>query len=176
MLLISCARHQVPPVVIQHAVWLCVRFTLSDRDVEDLLAERGLEVSCETVRRWLLKSGPAITRRLRQGRARPTGGVVRSATSGPERTRAGGSYTRRMQFRSHRAKCGTHRSHRRSGKQIALLLSTLREWLQQPQVEALDLVISMTEAYCASSSRLWYRNARARELTSAGSAQDHRND
>jgi transposase-like protein len=73
MLPISCARHQVPPVVIQHAVWLYVRFTLSDRDVEDLLAERGLEVSSETVRRWVLKFGPAIARRLRQGRAKPTG-------------------------------------------------------------------------------------------------------
>ena len=70
---ISYARHQFPPVVIQHAVWLYLRFTLSFRDVEDLLAERGLEVSYETVRRWVLKFGPAIARRLRQGRARPTG-------------------------------------------------------------------------------------------------------
>ena len=50
-----------------------VRFTLSYRDVEDLLAERGLDVSYETVRRWVLKFGPAAARRLRQGRARPTG-------------------------------------------------------------------------------------------------------
>src|ERR671917_2386532 len=70
---ISYARHQFPPEVIQHAVvWLYLRFTLSYRDVEDLLAERGLEVSYETVRRWVLKFGPAIARRLRQGRARPT--------------------------------------------------------------------------------------------------------
>jgi cystathionine beta-lyase/cystathionine gamma-synthase len=40
---ISFARHQFPPVVIRHAVWLYVRFTLSYRDVEDLLAERGLD-------------------------------------------------------------------------------------------------------------------------------------
>ncbi len=70
---ISYARHHFPPVVIQHAVWLYLRFTLSFRDIEDLLAERGLEVSHETVRRWVLKFGPAIARRLRQGRARPTG-------------------------------------------------------------------------------------------------------
>src|SRR3712207_6776625 len=69
---ISYARHQFPPAVIQHAIWLYLRFTLSYRDVEDLLAERGLEVSYETVRRRVLKFGPAITRRLRQGRARPT--------------------------------------------------------------------------------------------------------
>jgi len=69
---ISYARHQFPPAVIQHAVWLYLRFTLSYRDVEDLLAERGLEVSYETVRRWVLKSGPAIGRRLRQRRPRPS--------------------------------------------------------------------------------------------------------
>ena len=42
---ISYARHQFPPVVIRHAVWLYHRFTLSYRDIEDLLAERGLDVS-----------------------------------------------------------------------------------------------------------------------------------
>jgi len=57
---ISFARHQFPPVVIRHAVWLYVRFTLSYRDVEDLLAERGLDVSYETVRRWVLKFGPLL--------------------------------------------------------------------------------------------------------------------
>jgi putative transposase len=69
---ISYARHQFPPVVIQHAVWLYIRFTLSFRDVEDLLAERGLAVSYETIRRWVLKFGPAIARRLRQRRPKPS--------------------------------------------------------------------------------------------------------
>ena len=50
---ISFARHQFPPAIIRHAVWLYVRFTLSYCDVEDPLAERGLDVSYETVRRWL---------------------------------------------------------------------------------------------------------------------------
>jgi hypothetical protein len=45
---ISFARHQFPHTIIRHAVWLYVRFTLSYRDVEDLLAERGLDVSYET--------------------------------------------------------------------------------------------------------------------------------
>ena len=54
---ISFARHQFPPAIIRHAVWLYVRFTLSYRDVEDLLAERGLDISYETVRRWVLKFG-----------------------------------------------------------------------------------------------------------------------
>src|SRR5881394_4148742 len=64
----------VPPI-IQHAIWLYLRFTLSYRDVEELLAERGLEVSYETVRRWVLKFGPGFARRLRRCRPRPTGGT-----------------------------------------------------------------------------------------------------
>ena len=59
---ISFARHQFPPAIIRHAVWLYVRFTLSYRDVEDLLAERGLDISYETVRRWVLKFGPLFAR------------------------------------------------------------------------------------------------------------------
>ena len=52
-------RHRFPPEIIQHAIWLYLRFTLSYRDVEELLAERGLDISYETVRRWVLKFGPA---------------------------------------------------------------------------------------------------------------------
>jgi putative transposase len=69
---ISYARHQFPPAVIQHAVWPYLRFTLSYRDVEDLLAERGLDVTYETIRRWVLKFGPAIARNLRRLRPRPS--------------------------------------------------------------------------------------------------------
>ena len=68
---ISFARHQFR-AIIRHAVWLYVRFTLSYRDVEDLLAERGLDVSYETVRRWVLKFGPLFARELRRRRPRPT--------------------------------------------------------------------------------------------------------
>jgi transposase-like protein len=56
-------RHRFPPEIIQHAIWLYLRFTLSYRDVEELLAERGLDISYATVRRWVLKFGPAIARR-----------------------------------------------------------------------------------------------------------------
>jgi transposase-like protein len=52
------SRHRFPPEIIQHAIWFYLRFTLSYRDVEDLLAERGLDLSYETVRRWVLKFGP----------------------------------------------------------------------------------------------------------------------
>ena len=69
---LSYRRHRFPPVVIQHAVWLYLRFTLSYRDVEDLLAERGVDVSYETVRSWVLKFGPVIARRLRRRRSRPS--------------------------------------------------------------------------------------------------------
>src|SRR6202030_3903743 len=58
-------RYRFPPEIFQHAIWLYLRFTLSYRDVEELLAERGLDISYETVRRWVLKFGPAIARRLR---------------------------------------------------------------------------------------------------------------
>src|ERR1700693_5254321 len=69
---ISYRRHRFPPAVIQHAVWLYLRFTLSYRDVEELLAERGLDISYESVRGWVLKFGPAIARALRRCRPRPS--------------------------------------------------------------------------------------------------------
>src|SRR5437868_13611109 len=62
-------RHRFPPPIIQHGIWLYLRFTLSYRDVEDLLAERGLEVSYETVRRWVLKFGPGFATAGFDGRA-----------------------------------------------------------------------------------------------------------
>src|SRR5205807_2650248 len=69
---LSYRRHRFPAEIIQHAIWLYLRFTLSYRDVEELLAERGLDVSYESVRRRVLKFGPLITRKLRQGRPRPS--------------------------------------------------------------------------------------------------------
>ena len=53
-------------------MWLYLRFTLSYRDVEELLAERGIETSYETVRRWVRKFGPMFARNLRRLRPRPT--------------------------------------------------------------------------------------------------------
>ena len=60
----SYARHRFPSAIIQHAVWLYFRFALSYRDVEDLLAERGIDVSYETVRRWSLKFGRVYAARI----------------------------------------------------------------------------------------------------------------
>jgi putative transposase len=68
---ISHRRHRFPAVVIQHAVCLYLRFALSYRDLEELLPERGLDISYETVRCWVRKFGPVIARRLRQCRPRP---------------------------------------------------------------------------------------------------------
>jgi putative transposase len=62
--------HRFPPEVIGHALWLYTRFCLSFRDVEDLLAERGIEVSCETIRRWCLKFGPRYRRALKRWEGR----------------------------------------------------------------------------------------------------------
>ena len=65
-------RHRFPPEVIQHAVRLYCRFTLSFRDVEDLLAERGLDVSYESIRYWVLKFGKQYAQRIDRGRPRPS--------------------------------------------------------------------------------------------------------
>jgi hypothetical protein len=66
MKLISYARHRFPHDVIRRAIWLYLRFTLSYRDIEDLLAERGLMISYESIRRWVLKFGPIVARNLRK--------------------------------------------------------------------------------------------------------------
>ena len=70
---LSFRRHRFPADVIRQAVWLYFRFTLSLRDVEELLAQRGIEVSYETVRCWIVKFGPTIAANLRQRRSPPTG-------------------------------------------------------------------------------------------------------
>jgi transposase-like protein len=57
-----------PKAIIQHAIWLYLRFTLSLRDVEELLAERGIVMTHETVRVWVARFGPLIARRLRRRR------------------------------------------------------------------------------------------------------------
>lgn len=62
-------RHRFPPTLIAYAVWLYLRFSLSLRAVEELLLERGVEVSHETLRRWVAKFGPAIARGLRRRQA-----------------------------------------------------------------------------------------------------------
>lgn len=66
----SFKRHRFPSDVIRLGVWLYYRFTLSMRDVEDLLAERGVDVTCETVRCWANKFGPAIATNIRRRRGR----------------------------------------------------------------------------------------------------------
>lgn len=66
---LSFKRHRFPPDVIRNSIWLYARFTLSFRDVEEVFAERGLDVSFETVRRWFLKFGTDVAANLR--RARP---------------------------------------------------------------------------------------------------------
>ena len=58
MTTISYSGYRFPAEIIQRAVWIYLRFTLSYRDVEELLAERGIVVSHETVRRWVMAFGP----------------------------------------------------------------------------------------------------------------------
>jgi putative transposase len=65
-------RYRFPTAIISHAVWLYYRFTLSFRDVEDLLAQRGVMVSYESIRHWCQTFGATYARRLRR-RAGPVG-------------------------------------------------------------------------------------------------------
>src|SRR6202051_4358119 len=64
-------RHRFPAEIISHAVWLYHVFSLSLRDVELLLAERGVVVSYETVRRWCKKFGQSFAECIRRRRPRP---------------------------------------------------------------------------------------------------------
>jgi len=68
---LSFKRHRFPPEIISHAVWLYCRFNMSFREVEELLLERGIDVSYETIRRWVAKFGPAIARGLRRHHPQP---------------------------------------------------------------------------------------------------------
>jgi putative transposase len=68
---ISYKGYRFPPEIIQQTIWLYLRFTLSFRDVEDLLAERGIIVSYETIRRWVNHFGPMIAADLRKRRPKP---------------------------------------------------------------------------------------------------------
>src|SRR5476649_828652 len=63
--------YRFAPEIIHQAIWLYLRFTLSFRDVEDLLAERGIAVSYDTVRRWVNHFGPMIAADLRKRRPKP---------------------------------------------------------------------------------------------------------
>ncbi len=69
---LSFKHHRFPLDIIRHSIWLYARFTLSFRDVEEMLAERGLDVSYETIRRWFLKFGTVIAANLRRARPRPS--------------------------------------------------------------------------------------------------------
>src|SRR3979411_1426889 len=71
MIKISYSGYRFPPEITQPASWVYIRFTLSVRDVEDSLAERGIMVSYETVRRWVNHFGPMVAADLRKRRPKP---------------------------------------------------------------------------------------------------------
>ena len=70
MNLISYRYCHFPPAIVQRAVWLYTRYSLSLRDVKEMLSERGIEVSYETIRGWVARFGPPIANRLRRFRPR----------------------------------------------------------------------------------------------------------
>ena len=101
---LSYHRHRFPSIIIQQAVWLYFRFGLSYRDVEDMLAERGIDVTYETVRRWALKFGTIIARRARpQGRAQADAKTAKEA--GHRSSHHRDRQARILQFRATRAWC-----------------------------------------------------------------------
>ena len=63
---LSYRNHRFPAEIISHAVWLYFRFTLSFRDIEELLASRGILVTYETIRQWCLKFGQSYANALRR--------------------------------------------------------------------------------------------------------------
>lgn len=69
----SCKGHRYPVEIIAHCVWLYFRFPLSFREVEELMLERGVIVSHETVRRWCAKFGQCYANGLRRRQPRPEG-------------------------------------------------------------------------------------------------------
>lgn len=68
---VSYKRHRFPAEIISHCVWLYHRFGVSLRDVQELMAERGVAVTYETVHQWYRKFGPAYAQALRRRRPRP---------------------------------------------------------------------------------------------------------
>jgi len=62
----SYKRYRYPSQIISHAIWLYHRFTLSFRDIEELLASRGITVTYETIRQWCLKLAPDLSRKLKK--------------------------------------------------------------------------------------------------------------
>ena len=67
----SYKGHRYPVEIINHCVWLYFRFSLSFREVEELMLTRGVVVSYETIRRWCAKFGQAYANQLRRRRPRP---------------------------------------------------------------------------------------------------------
>jgi hypothetical protein len=119
MMELSYRRHRFPPVVIRHAVWFYLRFTLSYRDVEDLLAERGFDVSYETVRSWVLKfaarkaARSRAVDRYRRTRGRARLAVRRASPGGADLRRIAGPRRRSPKPHLHHD-CGARRALRRS--------------------------------------------------------------
>src|SRR5688572_25278522 len=85
---LSFSGYRFPRDIIQRAVWMYLRFTVSFRDVEELLAERGVVVTYESIRRWVLTFGPAIARRLRARRPQAAWTVAPRRDGGPHRGQA----------------------------------------------------------------------------------------
>jgi putative transposase len=112
-------RHQFPAALIAHAVWLYQRFALSFRGVAELLHERGIEVTHETIRAWVAKFGANHAAELRKRAARPGRTwhldevLTRGRKAGLSRVylwRAVGRFSNRFRLRRHRLTAAEYRA------------------------------------------------------------------
>jgi hypothetical protein len=87
--------HRFPVEIINHCVWLYYRFPLSLRDIQEMMAQRGVIVSYETIHQWCRKFGQSYANRLRRRRARPGDKWHLTDTAAPSPADATGDTTRR---------------------------------------------------------------------------------
>jgi len=156
---LSFDRHRFPPEVIRYAVWLYARFTLSYRDMAELLAERGLDISYETVRQWCLKFGPSVARNLRRKRPTPSdhwhmdemviairGHMAEFGIAAPQGARRVGELIERVQ---HEECIGVPQVARRAVLALAIHLERLEQ-----EINALERELSSWQRSSAASQRL----------------------
>jgi hypothetical protein len=111
---LSYRRHRFPPEIIQHAIWLYLRFALSYRDVEELLAERGLDISYETLRRWVSADWSSCSNNARRLARQPRIGRSLSSPSKARIAALSSPSEKKHRFRS-RARSSVRRQRCRIG-------------------------------------------------------------
>src|SRR5690606_4385211 len=140
---LSFKRHRFPAEVIRHAVWLYFRFNLSFRDVEELMAQRGIDVSYETIRRGAIKLGPLIARRLKKALACPI--FLARCTSGRSISHCNRAVEARVEPRRGRRRSNTVIDGGGTHSRFKASLDVERAWaMKTPVIPAPTIAISIT--------------------------------